>query len=303
MLATASIPVTVLTRSEWPGDQVYPELLAAFVMPNETAVSGLLRDAGSILKEWSGSPSIDGYQRDSAEAVLEQAAAIYGALAKQEVQYVSPPASFESTGQRVRLPGQIEASRQAACLDLSLFVAAALESAGLYPIVVLVEGHAFCGAFLEERSWPESTTDDVARLRNEIRLSDLVVFDPTCAVAGNASSFDDAKRVAEKHLESDDKFRVAVDVQRARRANVRPMSSLADPTVRQGTYGSRTELHSRSRPAGTPAQLSPFANDVAWLCERSRKARPASRPGSGAFLISLFATASSTSPRRGRSSA
>jgi very-short-patch-repair endonuclease len=230
-IARRSVETTVLTRSEWPGDQVYPELLAAFVMPNDGAVSDLLREAGTILEGWSGSPTIDGYQRDNPEAVIQQVAAIHGALVKGQIQYVSPPASFENEGQRVRLPRQIAEAKQAACLDLSLFAAAAMEAAGLHPIVVLVEGHAFCGVFLEERSWPDATTDDVARMRNELKVSDLVVFDPTSAVAGNNAEFAQARVLAERQLEDDNRFRVAVDIHRARKGRVRPMASLEDTRV------------------------------------------------------------------------
>lgn len=262
MIASATKATSVLTRSEWPGDQVYPELTAAFVLPNESAVADLLREAGGILEGWSGSPTIDGYQRDNPEAVIQQIAAIHGALLKRQIQYVSPPASFESEGQRVRLPQQIASSNQAACFDLSLFAAAAMEAAGLHPVVILVEGHAFCGAFLEARSWPDATTDDAARLRNELKVSDLLVFDPTAAVAGNNADFADARQLAERHLQHDEKFRVAVDVYRARRGCVRPMASLEDSRV------ARAELRAQS----APVDLGRAPDATSALAARARRA-------------------------------
>ena len=261
-VAHAAAPTTVFTRDEWPGDRVYPELLAAFVMPNDGAVRDLLSSAGALLTQWTGSPTIDGYQRDDPESVLRQVAAIYGALAQEAIQYVSPPASFESEGQRVRLPQQIASDRQAACLDLSLFAAAALEAAGLYPIIVLVKGHAFCGAFLGERTWPNATTDDGARLRNELKVADLVMFDPTCVVAGQSTDFEGARRIAERHLADDEKFRVAVDVRRARIGGVRPMASI------DARDAARTAVDtSTSAPSGMKA---PDAS--AALAARARRA-------------------------------
>jgi very-short-patch-repair endonuclease len=261
-IASTTKATTVLTRSEWPGDQVYPELTAAFVLPNESAVADLLREAGGILEGWCGSPTIDGYQRDNPEAVIQQIAAIHGALLKRQIQYVSPPASFESEGQRVRLPGQIASTNQAACFDLSLFAAAAMEAAGLHPVVILVEGHAFCGAFLEARSWPDATTDDVARLRNELKVSDLIVFDPTAAVAGNNADFADARSVAERHLQDGERFRVAVDVYRARKGCVRPMASLEDSRI------ARAELKALT----VPVDLGRAPDASSALAARARRA-------------------------------
>jgi len=59
--------------------------------------------------------------------------------------YALPPASFERTGQKVRGPAQVAESGLATCLDLTLLFCAALEQAGLHPIVVFTEGHAFPG--------------------------------------------------------------------------------------------------------------------------------------------------------------
>lgn len=269
VVARTAVPTTVFTRAEWPGNRVYPELLAAFVMPNDGVVGDLLRSAGEFLAQWTGSPSLDGYQRDDPEVVLRQVAAIYGALSREQIQYVSPPASFESEGQRVRLPRQIAATKQAACLDLSLFAAAAMEAAGLHPFVVMVEGHAFCGAHLEQRTWPDAVTDDGARLRNELELARLVVFDPTCAVAGQAADFETARHVAKRHLADDEKFRVAVDVRRARLGGVRPMASVEHRTAAE-------------RPAEVPTARSvsvatPDAS--AALAARARRA-PAAREAS-----------------------
>jgi very-short-patch-repair endonuclease len=228
VVATTSAPVTVLTPSEWPGERVFPELLATFVLPNSPSVARLLRHAGELLTEWSGSPSFDGYQRESPSAVVQQVAAIYGALVRDRIQYVSPPASFESEGQRVRLPDELETTRQGACLDLSLLAAAALEAAGVHALVVLVEGHAFCGAWLTERMLPDAVMDDVARLRNHLKNEDLLVFDPTTAVAGNGAPFEHSRGVADRQLLHDQSFRFALDVARARRARILPLATLTN---------------------------------------------------------------------------
>jgi very-short-patch-repair endonuclease len=253
LLARHEQDATVYARNEWPGDGVFPELLAAFALPNEPAVAKLICGAGEYLARWHGSPSVDGYQRQNPEAVVQQAAAIYTALQAEEVQYVNPPASFESSGQRVRLPEQVLGQKQGTCLDLALFTAAALEQAGLNPILVLIQGHAFCGVWLEDRSFPEASTDDLARLRNHLANRDLIVFDPTTCVAGNGTNFDESRAVGQGHLADDAKFREVVDLHRARRGGVRPLPTSGSDTSASDPGGVTVASHA----------LAPDTQDIA----------------------------------------
>ncbi|MCP3904635.1 MAG: hypothetical protein GY715_13495 [Planctomycetes bacterium] len=55
-------PVELLARDEWSGLVSLPEILAAFVLPNHPAVDDLLRVAADTLGQWSGDPSLSGYQ-------------------------------------------------------------------------------------------------------------------------------------------------------------------------------------------------------------------------------------------------
>ena len=47
--ASLEQPFTALAISEWPGLSVYPELLAAFVLPNHPALAGVLAKAAELL--------------------------------------------------------------------------------------------------------------------------------------------------------------------------------------------------------------------------------------------------------------
>jgi len=262
LLARDEQNTAVFARNEWPGDGVFPELLAAFALPNEPAVALLIRRAGEFLERWGESPSVDGYQRQNPEAVVQQAAAIYSALQAERVQYVNPPASFENSGQRVRLPEQVLGQKQGTCLDLALLSGAALEQAGLNSILVLTRGHAFCGVWLEDRSFPEASTDDLARLRNHLANRDLIVFDPTAAVAGNEIDFDGSRVVGENHLADDENFREVVDLNRARRGGVRPLPTSSSEAI-SSEQGSTTS---------TPQALAPDTQDIA----RAEKLRQSS---------------------------
>src|SRR6187551_2588316 len=126
-----------------------PELLGAFVMPNDPAVETLLREASGILVR-SGRPgSLEGYQAKSRERSWELVSAIWSAVSAKGLTYANPPASFDTEGQKVRTPSAIEEKKLGTCLDLALYFAAAIEQVGLHPVVVFTRGHAFAGAWLE----------------------------------------------------------------------------------------------------------------------------------------------------------
>lgn len=123
------VPIDLCAKSEWPGLQVFPEILASFVLPNEAFVQQLLREAAGFLQRWTGDPSLGGYQARDPQRVMKMAGAVYAALQSSELSYVSPPASFADHGQRVRLPREIGEFRLATCLDVALLAAACLEQA------------------------------------------------------------------------------------------------------------------------------------------------------------------------------
>jgi len=138
-------PLEVLAYGEWAGGQSLPEILAAFVLPNHPGVERLLAMARDRLERATGDPTLDGTQRRDparARAVLE---AIYAAARDLSLTYVSPPASFEQGGQKIRLPERLLETGFATCLDLVCFLAGACEQAGLNPLLVLLEDHALLG--------------------------------------------------------------------------------------------------------------------------------------------------------------
>jgi hypothetical protein len=143
-----------------------PEILAAFVLPNDPAVMEILRRAADLLKERTGRASLNGYQDKNRNRAWEQIAAIYKAVAELRINYINPPASFENSGQKVRFPSDIKAQQFGTCLDLALLFAACLEQAGLRPFILMHEGHAYSGCWLEELSLPLAAGDDLQQIRN-----------------------------------------------------------------------------------------------------------------------------------------
>ena len=218
-----STPVELLARNEWGGLSSVPEILAAFVLPNHPAISQVLRTASDILLKWTRNPSLSGYQSKSRTRSYRIAAAMFGALQGLKLTYMNPPASFGSEGQRVRLPDEVFKGRMATCLDLSLLAAACLEQAGLHPLVMLKQGHAFAGVWLNEDCSPDPVVYDASYLREKVERGDLAVFDPTFVAYRPFPGFDKAVAEGNVFLLEEGEFVCAIDVKRARKGRIRPL--------------------------------------------------------------------------------
>ncbi|CAN0268638.1 unnamed protein product, partial [Chrysoparadoxa australica] len=204
ILAETTDSVEALARSEWGGARYMPELLAAFATPNDGFVQKVLKDASKILIEGGRDGSINGYQSKSTQRSWELMSAIWAAVSSQGLTYAVPPASFETTGQKVRLPSDIRHTGLSTCLDTALLFAAAFEQAGLHPVVVFIKGHAFAGAWLQPAWFPTMTVDDPLVVRKAKDLRELVLFETTLATAGPPLPFTKAineanRQIAEEH--------------------------------------------------------------------------------------------------------
>jgi len=220
------VPVELLARNEWGGAGAMPELLAAFALPNDPAIGRLLKAASDVLRRAGKPDGIDGYQSKSRTRVYELASAIWSAVSGLRLTYAEPPASFEVAGQKVRTPGQIVEGGLATCLDTALLFAAALEQAGLYPVLIVTEGHAFAGLWLQPQEFATLLVPDAAALRKRIALDELVVFETTLATGGSPAGFARAIATANRLIDEEREatFVTAIDVRRARMQRIRPLA-------------------------------------------------------------------------------
>lgn len=92
-LAGRRVLVELLAHNEWDGRASWPELLAAFVLPNHPTVAALLSRTAALLEQQTGNGSLSGYQE--AERVPIMVEALYDAVAAEGIRYINPPASFE----------------------------------------------------------------------------------------------------------------------------------------------------------------------------------------------------------------
>ncbi len=224
-LFTLQSPIDVLAYDEWNGTQTLPEMIAAFVTPNHPEISRILRIAADALQKLTGNSSLDGYQSKDPQRVRKQLAAIYTALQVQDIAYCVPPASFEEHGQKIRTPESIREHRLGTCLDLALLFAACAEAAGLRPLIIFTQGHAFPGAWLIEESFAESLQDDITLLTKRIApgVQEICVIEATALTAGKRCAFDEAVELGEGRLHTPDQFHFFVDIRRARASRIRPL--------------------------------------------------------------------------------
>lgn len=217
--------VELFAFDQWLGHSMMPELLAGFVLPNNSDLAPIIRSASEYLKKWSGSSSFDEYQSKNPNRVKIQIGALYASIKDLKIIYQSVPASFGEMGQRVRLSDQVISQRTGNCLDLSLLMASALESIGLNPILILIEGHAFVGCWLIEDTFPDSVNDDPSLLTKRMAsgIHEIILLEATCLTEGNPASFDAAIESSRSHFMDLRKFHYFIDIKRSRFSGIYPL--------------------------------------------------------------------------------
>ncbi|WKB54977.1 DUF4011 domain-containing protein [Eleftheria terrae] len=226
VLASHRTEVELLPRHQWGGLAGLPEMVAAFVQPNDPAVDRLLKRAAEVLRQAGRGSDLDGYRQGSRRA-WELLSALWSALGGLGLDYALPPASFEHRGQKVRSPSQVVEAGLATCLDLALLFCAAAEQAGLHPLLVFTEGHAFAGAWLQPEEFSSCVVDDPTALRKRVRLKELVLFETTLLTQRPLPPFSHAIERALQQVAEDrgQAFELAVDVRRARLQRIKPLAS------------------------------------------------------------------------------
>ncbi|MDN5537740.1 DUF3320 domain-containing protein [Comamonas sp.] len=219
--------VELLPRNQWGGLSHLPDMVAAFVQPNDPAVDKVLKKCAELLREHGKDAALDGNKPGGSKRAWELAGAVWGAVSSMKLDYALPPASFEHRGQKIRGATQIADSGLGTCMDLTLLFCSALEQIGLNPVVVFTRGHAFAGLWLKPEEFSTTVVDDVTALRKRLKLKELVLFETTLITQRPAVPFSRAAEVGAEHIAEgkDDTFELAVDIRRARLQRIKPLSS------------------------------------------------------------------------------
>ena len=138
-----------------------PRLYAKYITPLVSYVKQITLNASKIL----GSPII-AYQNTIKKDILKEIEAIYKALHECGISYQNPPSSGELC-QRVRMPEEVLRDKKGTCLDLSLLFCSCLQEVGYHSILLIVDGHALIGVFLDEKN-DDKVNFDTAFFKNGI---------------------------------------------------------------------------------------------------------------------------------------
>ncbi|MGY4860116.1 DUF4011 domain-containing protein [Cryobacterium sp. AP23] len=273
-VAAADQPIQLLAAQQWVAQPVELalEMLSAHVLPNHPEVATLLGEAAELLETHTGSAAMPGYQ-SGPERVDQVVEAVFDATRARGIRYATPPASWADDGQKVRTPGEvlgvgpsIEAAASGGvgtCLDTVVVMAAALEQAGLHPLLWVVTGHAFLGYWREEETLGAPALTDVAEVINLIDL-DLIRLVETTRVtdqgAGAPVTFAQAQRSPYLDWLNDLSTVVGVvDVVQARRTHILPLPArtvAADGTVVVTEYRPVAPANAGVTPATSDAAIA-----------------------------------------------
>lgn len=225
LMGEARAEIDVLAYDQWAGTRSLPELLAAFCMPNSRVVDHIISSASTLLRNSTSDVAMSGYQTKNREKVWKQVSAIYSSILAESLHYSSPPASFGVDGQKIRTPDRILDGRLGTCLDLVMLFASCFEQAGLHPVVLFKEGHAWVGVWLIETCFPAAVIDDVQAVRKRVKSGEFMVFETTGVAHGQKPSLRWSITTGEEHLHDEANFLYAVDIRRARELQIRPLPS------------------------------------------------------------------------------
>ncbi len=218
-------PLEVLAYNEWYGISSLPEILAAFVMPNQPAVESIVMRATQILRDGSGDAKIAGYQNKDRKRILTEIAALYDAIAETGIAYVNPQPSFEQTGQKIRTPLQIISSKLGTCLDLAVLMAAVLEYAGYASLLFVKKNHAFAGVWLQDTSFETAIISSGLTAKKRVDLGEMLVIETTSLTGTPPAGLRMSCQVADRHFLQISEFHFGLDIRMARRMGIRPISS------------------------------------------------------------------------------
>jgi hypothetical protein len=250
-----SYPVQIAPVDSWVDDDLNRQWLPSFVLPRDPAVRRIISEAQRHLQVladdqsqgFSGYQAIDADSDDPYRLVDAQAQAIWAAIAQDAaIRYINPPPSYAAMAQRLRSPTSLMSGGRGTCIDLALLLAACLEYVEIYPVVVLLEGHAFVGYWRSEDGYweflercalqpdPFSRSEETGRwpwifgksfyrslVREVHRTRQLVPLEATGLTW--RGSFWEAVDLGGQNLRSIDDFHSMVDITMARDNLVTPL--------------------------------------------------------------------------------
>ncbi|MDD6995612.1 MAG: DUF4011 domain-containing protein [Candidatus Borkfalkiaceae bacterium] len=214
-VASGSKKITVLPYDFWEGLNGNAERLAAFVRPRLSDCARVLENAGKRLKKWDDSAEFYGYAAADKNAVRKIAAAIFAAVKQYEIK--------EDTALDLASPclaaGEVSLlkSKNATALQAAVFCAAALERAGLHPVLAIGKSEVTAGVWLCDTCFPDTVTDDTETVEKYASdgINNLAFFDVKDLFEGENAAFTSSQSHFMQKLKAG-YYEYFVDVKRCR---------------------------------------------------------------------------------------
>ncbi len=133
-------------------------LIAAWVTYGDPAITELVQKAQGYLQNQPAPVPVGmvGYKGASALQVRDEVDALYDALRlSYHIKYVQESVPYSGGNdsnaiENIKLPKEVLRQHSGMCIELTTLLAAAVESIGLHPEIVIVPGHAFLGVAVTE---------------------------------------------------------------------------------------------------------------------------------------------------------
>lgn len=231
-----SVKVRVEPYLHW-NAQYYPQLLPAFMQPNDPLVTAVVTRAGQYAGEQG--ISMSAYQSGNAQDVAVQAECIYRALRDEQIGYVSSPAGFERSGQKIRIPHQIlqDDYKSGTCLDLAVLYASCLEAVSIHPLLICIQGHAFAAFWTEKDTHlPQVISSSLEELTG---IGNLVPVECTTFTRGSSIDFHRAVENGKVNLQE---LEYAVDAAAARNNNIQMAFTYTEEPICEVTEIAEPEM-------------------------------------------------------------
>ncbi len=237
-----------LAVNEWSCRPEWWPLLASFVLPNHPAVVEVASAA---------SASAGAEPRDLLRGLFDRLAEEW------RIEYRLEAPHYATDSQKIRLPDQLlwdGAARVGGgtCLDLALFFAAALESAGAQPLVAIVELEASRHALVGCWNTPGPRLEPV--LTGAERLARLATWiDPNACTRdpGHRQDFETSARRALELLATRP-LMFGLDVVGARQEGLLPMPLGGEPQLGADVVDAIAAAHAAAQATGAPIGTVPL---------------------------------------------
>jgi hypothetical protein len=154
-----TMSVTLAPVDQWTDTMQDRLWLPSFVFPRDPAIQEIVSAAQRYVTALRDDPTagFDGYQSvdenadDPSAHVDSQVHALWYAIMHEVgLGYINPPPTYAVASQRLRPPCEVVKGHRGTCIDLALLLAACLEYIEVYPVIFLLEDHAFPGYWRSE---------------------------------------------------------------------------------------------------------------------------------------------------------